>query len=75
MYVVWQRMERKSSGSVQLVICHTHHPIFELGFEMSIVRLDLVLLNPVEHGIGWFVDHAFSMAHNLAKVKGLWTLA
>ena len=69
MLIVWQRMERKSSGSVQLVVCHTHHPVFELGFEMSIVRLNLVLLNPVEHRVGWFVVHALSMAQNRGKVK------
>ena len=60
---------------MQLVVCHTHHPIFELGFEMSIVRLDLVLLDPLKHRVGWFVDHAFSMAHRRSVWGEWWTLA
>jgi len=68
-------MERKSSGSVQLVVCHTHHPILELGFQMRIVRLDLVLLDPLKHCVGWFVDHAFSMAHVGSVWGRWWTLA
>ena len=62
MYVVWQRIEGKSSDGGQFkgwLFVHLSFPLAEL-----------LLLNPLKHCVGWFVDHAFSMAHNQAKVKG-----
>ena len=46
--------------------------------EISSVKATLKVSNSDAEGkgiISCFVHHAFSMAHNRAKVKGLWTLA
>ena len=64
MLIVWQRMERKSSGSRQL---------FEWLFvHLSFPLAQLTLEQPVEVIVGddGFVVHALSMAQNRWKVKG-----
>ena len=60
-------MERKSSGGGQLfewLLVHLSFPLDELLF-----------LNPLKHRVGWFVDHAFSMAQNRSVWGEWWTLA
>ena len=67
MYVVWQRMERKSSGGGQLfgwLFVHLSFPLDEHP-----------LFNPLKHRVGWFVDHAFSMAPRRSVWGEWWTLA
>ena len=69
MYLVWQRIGGIASGCGQFVewlLVHLSFPLAQLTLEQ-----------PVEVIVGddRFVVHAFSMAHNRAKVKRLWTLA
>ena len=64
MLLVWHRIGGKSSGGGQL---------FEWLFvHLSLPLAQLTLEQPVEVIVGddRFVVHAFSMAHNRAKVKG-----
>jgi len=69
MYVVWQRMERKSSGGGQFV----GWLFVKLSFPLD----ELTLEQPVEVIVGddGFVVHALSMAGNGADCKRWWTLA
>ena len=63
MYVVWHGLERIASDGGQL---------FEWFFvHLSFPLAQLTLKQPVEVIVGddRFVVHAFSMAHNRAKVK------
>jgi len=81
MYVVWQRIEGKSSDGRHYAKCHSvtaqdaivPHPILNRRKETrraaSIAPLTRALSEPLEF-VGGLFDHAFSMAHNQAKVKG-----
>jgi len=81
MYVVWQRMDRKSSGGGHYAECHSitaqdaivPHPILnrrkEAGRATGITPFASSLSEPLQL-VGGLFDHAFSMAHNRAKVKG-----
>jgi hypothetical protein len=85
MLLVWQRIEGKSSDGGHYAECHSitaqnaivsHlvlHRRKEARGETSITPLTRALSEPLEF-VGGLFDHAFSMAHNQAKVKGLWTL-
>ena len=85
MLLVWQRIEGKSSDGGHYAECHSitaqdaivsHlvlHRRKEARGETSITPLTRALSEPLE-AVGGLFDHAFSMAHNQAKVKGLWTL-
>jgi len=81
MYVVWQRIEGKSSDGGHYAECHSvtaqdaivsHlvlHRRKEARGETSIAPLTRALSEPLQL-VECFVVHAFSMAHNRAKVKG-----
>jgi len=81
MYVVWQKIEGKSSGSGHNAECHSitaqnaivSHLILhrrkEARGKTSIAPLTRALSEPLEL-VECFVVHALSMAHNRAKVKG-----
>ena len=60
-------MERKSSGGGQFVGWLFVHLSFPLD--------EHLLFNPLKHRVGWFVDHAFSMAQNRSVWGEWWTLA
>ena len=80
MYVVWQRIEGKSSGGGHYAECHSvtaqnaivSHLILhrrkEARGETSITPFASALSEPLEF-VSRLFDHAFSMAHNLGKVK------
>jgi len=86
MYLVWQRIEGKSSGGGHNAECHSvtaqdaivPHPILnrrkEAGRAASITPFASALSEPLQL-VSRLFDHAFSMAHNRAKVKGLWTVS
>jgi len=81
MQLVWQRIEGKSSGGGHYAECHSvtaqdaivPHPILnrrkESGRAPGITPLTRALGEPLK-AVGRLFDHAFSMAHNRAKVKG-----
>ena len=81
MYVVWQRIEGKSSDGGHYAECHSitaqdaivsHlvlHRRKEARGKASVAPLTRALSEPLEF-VECFVFHAFSMAHNRAKVKG-----
>jgi len=81
MYVVWQRIEGKSSDGGHNAECHSvtaqdaivPHPILnrrkEAGRAASIAPLTRALGEPLQF-VSRLFDHAFSMAHNRTKVKG-----
>ena len=81
MLLVWQRIEGKSSDGGHYAECHSitaqdaivSHLILhrrkEAREETSITPLTRALSEPLEL-VGGLFDHAFSMAHNQAKVKG-----
>ena len=86
MYVVWQRIEGKSSDGGHYAECHSvtaqdaivsHlvlHRRKEARGKASITPFASALSEPLQL-VGGLFDHAFSMAHNRAKVKGLWTVS
>jgi len=81
MQLVWQRIEGKSSGGGHNAECHSvtaqdaivsHlvlHRRKEARGETSITPFTRAFSEPLEL-VECFVVHAFSMAHNQAKVKG-----
>jgi hypothetical protein len=81
MYVVWQRIEGKSSDgghyaewhsvtAQDAIISHlVLHRRKESRGETSITPVTRALREPLEF-VECFVFHALSMAHNRAKVKG-----
>jgi len=85
MYVVWQRMERKSRGSGHYAECHSitaqdaivSHLILhrrkEARGETSITPFASALSEPLEF-VGGLFDHALSMAHVRSVWGRWWTL-
>ena len=81
MLLVWQRIKGKSSDGGHNAECHSvtaqdaivSHLILhrrkEARGKASITPLTRALSEPLE-AVGRLFDHAFSMAHNQAKVKG-----
>src|SRR6056300_1314348 len=85
MYVVWQRIERKSSGSGHYAECHSitaqnaivsHlvlHRRKEARGKASITPFASTLSEPLEL-VGGLFDHAFSMAQDRSVWGRWWTV-